>query len=62
MTFTDIRTALARSSAASRERRQLARDIASYRTPAERLDFEATLERYPDEDTAYLRAVLAQAA
>ena len=39
--------------------RQLAQEIAGYQTEADRLDLEATLERYNDEDTREIRQILA---
>ncbi|UQX87740.1 hypothetical protein M6D93_15740 [Jatrophihabitans telluris] len=45
---------------ATRARRAaLARDLATFDTPAAILDFAAMLDRYPDEDTAELRATVA---
>jgi hypothetical protein len=45
---------------ADRERNfDLARELAAYSTPAQRCDLEATLDQYPAEDTAELRAILA---
>jgi hypothetical protein len=37
----------------------LRRELAAYSTPAQRCDFEATLDQYPAEDTSELRAILA---
>ncbi len=37
---------------------ELARELAAYSTPAQRCDLEATLDRYPDEVTYELRAIL----
>jgi len=33
--------------------------MASYANHADRLDLQATLDRYPDEETAELRSILA---
>jgi hypothetical protein len=42
-----------------KSRSQLARELASYSTPAQRCDLEAILARYPDSDTRELRGILA---
>ena len=39
-----------------------AREMAAYSTPAERRDFEAILDRYPDDITYELRDILASQA
>ncbi len=41
---------------------ELAREMAAYSTPAERRDFEAILDRYPDDITYELRDILASQA
>ena len=41
---------------------ELARELAAYSTPAERWDFEAMLDRYPDDITYELRDILASQA
>jgi hypothetical protein len=41
---------------------QLVAELSHYRTPAELLDLEATLGRYPDEDAAEIREILAARA
>ena len=41
-------------------RRQLERELAGYATPAERLEIESILDRYPAWQTAELRAILAR--
>jgi hypothetical protein len=43
-------------------RSKLERELAVYSTPAQRLDLEATLDRYPDELTRELRDILARQA
>lgn len=43
-------------------RRQLAHEIAGYQTEADRLDLEAALDRYSDDDTREIRQLLAQHA
>ncbi len=45
-----------------RQRRQTERELASYCTPSQRDDIGATLDRYPDAETAHLRDVLARQA
>ncbi len=57
--------AIVRGSAAARrdERRQdalLAGELAGYRSAADRLDLEAMMSRYPDDQTAPLRRTLAR--
>jgi hypothetical protein len=48
---------------ADRERRaQLKRELATYSTPAQRCDLEATLDRYPDSMTCEIRDILASQA
>jgi hypothetical protein len=42
-----------------KHRSQLARELASYSTPAQRCDLEAILDRYPESDTRELRGLLA---
>jgi len=56
-----IARAQATSRKAARERRaKLERELAEYRTPAERRDLEAILDRYPHSVTHELRAILAR--
>ena len=43
-------------------RSKLERELAVYTTPAQRLDLEATLDRYPDKLTRELRDILARQA
>jgi hypothetical protein len=45
--------------AASAERTELERELAGYRTNAQRHDLEAMLDRYPDDATRELREILA---
>ena len=42
-----------------KSRSRLARELATYSTPAQRCDLEAILARYPDSDTRELRGILA---
>ncbi|MCW2526208.1 MAG: hypothetical protein JWM76_1068 [Pseudonocardiales bacterium] len=55
--LTDLREALDRRRVASRSRRQLQRDLAAY-DDAGRLDLQATLARYPGEQTVELQTLL----
>jgi hypothetical protein len=43
-------------------RRELERELATYSTPGQRCDLEATLDRYPDSATGELREILARQA
>lgn len=45
-----------------KRRCQLERELATYSTPAQRCDLEATLDRYPDGITSELREILARQA
>jgi len=54
---------IAGSSDTDRKRHaELVRELDAYSTPAQRRDLEATLDRYPDEVTHELRAILANQA
>ena len=44
------------------ERQQLQADLASFTSDADRFDLEATLDRYPEQQTLEIRRVLAQQA
>ena len=44
---------------AGRDDDRLVAELGHYTTPAELLDLEATLDRYPDDDTAEIREILA---
>ena len=52
----------ARADADRKRRSELERELASYSTPAQRRDLEATLDRYPDGVTYELREILASQA
>jgi hypothetical protein len=41
-----------------RERRRLVSEVISYRTPAERLELELILARYPENDTLEITRIL----
>jgi hypothetical protein len=57
--FSSVLNTLDERRAAKRERAALQRQMASYANHADRLDLQATLDRYPDEETAELRIILA---
>ena len=42
--------------------KQLQADLASFTSDADRFDLEATLDRYPDQQTLEIRRLLAQQA
>ena len=44
------------------ERQQLQADLASFTSDADRFDLEATLDRYPDQQTLEIRRLLAHQA
>lgn len=46
----------------SKRRSELERELATYSTPAQRSDLQATLDRYPDGATSELRNILARQA
>jgi hypothetical protein len=43
---------------ARRRRQQLQRELAEYATPAERMEIEAVIARYPAEQTQEIQAIL----
>ena len=57
--FSSVLNTLDERRATKRERAALQRQMASYANHADRLDLQATLDRYPDEETAELRSILA---
>ncbi len=59
-TITALRTAMAQRRVARAERRRLARELAEYRTPAERLELDLILGRHSAEQTAEIREILVQ--
>ena len=61
-TVTSLRTSLARHRVARTKRRRLVRELASYRTPAERLELDFVLGRHSEEETAEVEAILNQQA
>ncbi|WP_088317797.1 hypothetical protein [Kineosporia sp. R_H_3] len=56
--LTVLRDDLRTRRAARAERRKLDRELATYRTPAERDDLAAMLDRYDDVDAAPVREAL----
>ncbi len=61
-TVTSLRTSVAQRRAARTKRRRLASELASYRTPAERLELDLILGRHSTEETAEIEAILNQQA
>ncbi len=59
-TVTSLRTSLAQRRVARTQRRRLARELAAYRTPAERLELDQILGRHSAEETAEIDAILTQ--
>ncbi len=57
-TVTSLRTSLAQRRDARAKRRRLARELASYRTPAERLELDQVLGRHSAEEAAEINAIL----
>lgn len=57
-----LRATLAAYAGARRSRRQLERELAAYRTPAELLEIRSILGRYPDWQTHEVRSALARQA
>ncbi len=61
-TVTALRTSLAQRRVARTKRRRLARELASYRTPAERLELDLILGRHATEERAEIDAILSEQA
>ena len=59
-TVSSLRTSLAERRVARTRRRRLARELAAYRTPAERLELDQILGRHSEEETAEISAILSQ--
>ncbi len=59
-TVTSLRTSIVRRRVARTKRRRLARELASYQTPAERLELDLILGRHSEEETAEIQAILSQ--
>jgi hypothetical protein len=60
--FSSVLNTLGERRAAKRDRAVLQRQMASYANHADRLDLQATLDRYPDDETEELRSILAAQA
>lgn len=56
-----FRNRLSRRRATLHAHRQLVRELATY-SAAERLDLQATLERYPTQQTSEIRTILSRQA
>ena len=59
-TVTTIRSSTARQRAARTDRRRLERELATYRTSAERHDLDAILSRHSAEEIAPIERILSQ--
>jgi len=59
-TVSSLRSSLAHRRAAGAERRRLAREVACYQTPAERLELDLVLGRHSAEETAEIDAILSR--
>jgi uncharacterized protein with PIN domain len=57
-----LRDALAARRAERLERQRLERELATYTSPAERLELEAIIDRYRPDETRQIRAILARQA
>jgi hypothetical protein len=59
-TITSLHSSLIQRRAAAAARRHLARELACYRTPAERLELDLVLGRHSAEETAEVDAILSR--
>jgi hypothetical protein len=57
--WTSVRTQLRESRETHAARAALARELATYSSPADLADLDAILDRYNDEETAEIRRILA---
>ena len=57
--WTTVRTQLRESRDTHAARASLARELASYSSPADLADLDAILDRYSDQETADIRRILA---
>ncbi len=57
--WTTVRSQLRESRDAHAARASLARELASYSSPADLADLDAILDRYSDQETADIRRILA---
>jgi len=53
-----VRESLAARRAAAAKRRALAAELAVFTTPADRLEIETIVSRYPEEQTREVRSIL----
>ena len=58
----EFRSGLSHRRAALHAHRRMVRELATYSNPAERLDLQASLERYPAEQTSEIRTILSRQA
>ncbi len=61
-TVPSLRASLAQRRVARTKRRRLVRELASYRTPSERMELNLILARHSEEETAEVEAILTQQA
>jgi hypothetical protein len=61
-TVTSLRTSVAQRRADRTRRRRIAHELASYRTPAERLELDLILGRHSAEETAEIDGILSRQA
>lgn len=59
-TVTSLRSSIAQRRVARLQRRRLTRELASYRTPAERLELDLILGRHTADEVAEVQAILSQ--
>lgn len=59
-TVTSLRSSIAQRRVARLRRRRLTRELASYRTPAERLELDLILGRHTADEVAEVQAILSQ--
>ena len=59
-TVSSLRTTLAERRAARVKRRRVARELASYRTPAERLEIDRMVGRHSAEEAVEINAILSR--
>ena len=57
-TLGSVRESLAARRVAAAKRRALAAELAAFSTPADRLEIETIVSRYPEEQTREVRTIL----
>ncbi|MGZ4596683.1 MAG: hypothetical protein ACXV4A_00775 [Actinomycetes bacterium] len=57
-TITTLRSSLAQRRSERREQQQLERELATYNTPADRLELDLLLERHTADETAQIKRIL----